>query len=75
MQPDGTITLRLRAEGPAGAIGEGLFVYRHGLRPGRRGQSSPFRMTTTVGSDTFLSPWSEVIAGVTYLLMIAGSAS
>jgi hypothetical protein len=30
MAPDGTITLRLRAEGPGGKIGEGQFSYRPG---------------------------------------------
>lgn len=55
MQPDGTVTLRLRAEGPAGAVGEGLLVYRpsdsdyalilehlDGLRPGEEKPVRPF---------------------------------
>lgn len=56
MQPDGTITLRLRAEEPAGAIGEGILVYRpsdgdyalilehlDGLRPGKEKPVRSFR--------------------------------
>jgi hypothetical protein len=55
MAPDGTITLQLRATGPGGAVGDGLFRYppwhpqyeailRHlgGLRPGETRPVRPF---------------------------------
>lgn len=55
MEADGTITMRLRAEGPAGAIGDAILVYRrsdenyatildhlHGLQPGEEKPVPPF---------------------------------
>jgi hypothetical protein len=55
MQPDGTIVLQLRAEGPDGTVGDGLLTYRPtdkdyakilqhlgGLKPGETKPVTPF---------------------------------